>query len=1222
MGDEDACTELESVYKPLHFFRNICSPLLAKLLARELKNSKFIQDSQRGNGEDATHQKNLFDLLTKVGSRGKNARDKQRKRGKLQSSDTYEINNLKDNKDTLERVQVGELLERGEASKAVAILRELDVKFLLCVLVNYALGITFSDEVKRALDALRELRNSNTHQDGDPELLKKLWTETEQVHKYLYGETDTFKKLKKSWWPEETWDQILEDVRQEIDERYQTSSPKHHTAQLTILHHQREEHGQPGTAVQNLLDFLVQKQKSCCREPQPIVLYGEPGAGKSSVLDSLLDTLREQNAPKDFLMVVKVRNTDVNSKKEFWKQIFTDRCPQAIKNHKDEEVQQVLKLKASKFLFLVDCNLQKETLDKLISYMGHGLWVLSFQGASDYSKRFHLLEVAPLSEDQIHQVLQDRPEMTPRDRDLVLRLFQNYEHKDLIKTPEMVHLFADICSEKGSHIPFYELIRRYIDKKVKTDETMLIELGKKAFENIKSQRHYTEVECALRPLFKRDANGYWFKYRKVEDYLAAKYVVADPEKACESWLDQAKLFTTVFHVVCFLWSEQDNGIQANHHFIRKYLEKIFRGDREMSKDTSDRKDCNEKKRKQDEATSEGRDCTGKKRKPDTATSEVNDCKGKKMKKETAGEGKDCVTIHKPFERWICLSKFAKDYQSNEGLLQILADMLTPFDTWLFRYTTMTPELIDSLSQVLKRVTLPPKLTIKMESGTNVEVLRQLWIMLRSHSVLLSNSAVHLTIHYQGSNVAKYEETLAAFCDTIYNTIAPLYIKHYSGPLLCSKTPQFFEGSCLQEMGKYALDVYITDLASLSMVLAQNKNRKCIKRLRVRLMEMTQPLEQSQSFPRDLTIIYFEGLQKLLESYKPDCLCSLKIHEVYIHDNFHLDLTRFTKLELLSIRFVQKEKQEKVGRLSREEWLPRLVKHLRLPARVGRLMMRNMAFLDDSSASALVTLSKKVTYQRLVLLDTDLSIAKFREIMGDLVASSCRAGTEDAAAIPPAEGVRRPRLQKAVREDRRRHKPEGKELIVTSEATLFKNPSSAEEWPAARHNFVNLVKAVDACPALSINYSGKCVAVRKDVCGDLFVKCPLPFLDDTMAKELDRHPELGPVLEALALAERISLHCTELSCYGALRLLDHLKERMMIIGRTEPFKLTIGSWNPTICSKTKEELKHGFVEEIYREDKLAQFNFSCKYGCHFFKKAIDGTIYFNDERLRDNRKRAK
>lgn len=151
----------------------------------------------------------MFDILKNVDYKGKKERENLKSRGQSATSATYEINNLKDNKDILEGVQVRELLERGEASEAVAILRELDVKFLLCVLVNCVLGIPFNDEVKRALDALRELRNSNTHQDRDPELQRKLWKEMEQVHKYLRGETDTFEELKKSCWPEETYKQIL-----------------------------------------------------------------------------------------------------------------------------------------------------------------------------------------------------------------------------------------------------------------------------------------------------------------------------------------------------------------------------------------------------------------------------------------------------------------------------------------------------------------------------------------------------------------------------------------------------------------------------------------------------------------------------------------------------------------------------------------------------------------------------------------------------------------------------------------------------------------------------------------------------------------------------------------------------------------------------------------------------------------------------------------------------
>lgn len=946
--------------------------------------------------------------------------------------------------------------------------------------------------------------------------------------------------------------------------------------------------------VENLVEFLVTKQERCSQEPCPIVLYGEPGAGKSSVLRRLACTLTEQQTLDHFCMVVRVEDVTATSKELFW-QIFADRCRQSIKKHGYEEVRRVLFIHASKVLFLVDCNLRDDqTLNDLIRCMDRGLWVVSFQGVPEHSTRFHSLRVAPLSEEQVQQVLLGI-EISEEDRRLVSDFCKRCECKELISIPVMVRFFAENRSELQNCVSLYKLVEHYIYKKIERteqNEALLIKLGGEAFRKITKNDRYCldnspeDLKRVSRPFLERDPSGrYFFKYMMVEHYLVAKYIVDHPGEACQSWLEQATLFKMVFQMVCDLWAEQVDGIQTNLHHIKEYLQKMIVGDKPQKN------------------------------------------KGKKRKRgEIPDEVTDYVNTEDTFVRWVCLSKIAKHNQDREEILRLLADILTQYNTWFFNHTSLTAELLDSLSRVLSHVKLTKELTIKMKNGTNVEAVSKLWSTLIRHRKLLRNSHIYLDIQYNESKVAESEPHLAAFFAEIHKTEAPPYIKHYAGPLPCSATQRFFKCSSMKKLEK--LNVYISNmsaLAALGKILERKHNLSIVTRVRVKSLDTDWSRITLSCSPPDLTVVYFKDLQMLLNSFEqPESLRSLKIHEVYIHNTFNLDFTRFTELEFLSIRFVEKEKEGKVDLLPLDNWAPHLMKHLRLPERVGRLMMRNLPFFNDSIVPDLVEYFKKLTFQRLVLLDTDLSISKFKEFMTSLLSSSSTVDMDESLATSPCEAVTRRRLVKAEREARRKSKPEGKELVITSEADLFKYYQFSEnDYNNACHNLVSLVRAVDSCKALSINYSGKdkCVSVRKDMCGDLFVQCPQPLLDDEAVQSPVKQQWLELVLGALALGERISLHNTHLSHSGALCLMQLLKERIKNLGRTEPFKLTIFSNHLSICSKSKEEVKNSsFMREIKKEDRLAQFNFSCRNMCHFFKKATDGSIYFNGELLKDTNKK--
>lgn len=1252
--------DFEETYKVLHFFRNECSNILAQLLVKELRNSNYVKGLLESNRE-GTLSMSLFRLLKTVSSKGKKKASKKSQCTTEEPgsfSKTQHLNNLKYNEDDLAPIQIGQmLLEEGETVSTVERLSNLDSAFLLWILTNEILEFPHTQEVNEALATLREIRNSIYHRDSYknsnksvPELLDQLCTMAKFLCQYL-GKDDAYFQSYMSYTPS-SFSPIFRELQQEIYNSYLDSilrrdSYHHQIVQPTIKHIRGD--CRSDEIVENLVNFLAENQVRVSEEPRPVLLCGAAGAGKTSTLHCLtLTVIHKQCSDGSFPLVVRVDEIEMKYKtrEEFWKCLFkhlAKLCPQAEKKYGQEEVVSVLSSysNSNSFLFLMDQNIQgTRSLNSLMPYMDRGTWVLSYRGVPDPSNFYRVLKMESLSEGQVNQLLSAI--IKPKEQcNLVSQLYERCDYKGLIDTPDMVCIFAKVCLEIQSCDSFYRLIQIYIYKNIPAtdeNETELIKLGKKAFHTIKLNKKYYE-ETSLNDiadivwrLFLEPAQSkrFFFKYRVVEDYLAAKYVVKETEVACESWLKQATLFKRVFEIVCAFWCKEEDGIKNNLPYIRKYLQKLF----EIGPHKTRRK-----KRKEEA-----------------------------METDEIAKDNDHATNQNNFVRWNFLSKLAKDNQNNQDILLILAELLACKNSWLFKCKSVTEKCLDNLSLVFRHIKLTKELTIKLESGPNVAMLTKLWGMLSDHEGVCSNTTVQLVIHYTETNWIMHEKFLTMFPATVAQTTAPLYITKYVGPLLCSGTEQFLKCLCMQRLE--VLDAYVCDFGSLREVLEhRQKLRSVVVRLNFRVAELEIPnimIKLSSSFPLNLTIAYFEGLQALLDKIEsPRRLSSLRIYRVYIHEGFHLDLSRFSKLEFLSIKFVHmgklpshyllevsEEKMEvddienkrKVSRLPLEQWALQLVLNLHLPARLGRLLLRNLSFCDDTNIPILNRYWRGLPFQRLVLLDTHLSMSKFKEILQSLVNDSkvddvreslekrCRLEEEDPESLKNA--MKQERLVRQERENKRRHKPEGKEVIITSDAKLCSEchllsctcvQPSISHSRDTYHDFVTLVNDIYSYEILSISYNSKDIILRKDLCGDLHVQCPLAFLNDEMAERLESaNPELlqghrylqelSLVLGALALAQAISLTHTHLSHKGALCLLKHLKKKKQQFGSIEPFRLTIFSRYYHTCSKSVEEMRHSpFTREIQKDDSLQQFNFrcNCMKRCHNFKKSINGTIYFND-----------
>lgn len=1287
-------------YNVMHFLRNVCSPNLAELLVKEFKNSKFVKEAL-GRDREATLNKTLLEILKKVHSKGKKQAGKKKKTGNERSdgsSKTQHLNNLEDSdkKNILNQVRVLELVLEGEVheeSRAVKTLGNLDSALLLNILTNDVLEFPLSG-IEKHLEILKNSRNSIFHNDDSSKKDVRLWEAVESVYKHLGKDVASFQEKKRRYFlpPLSRCPQIMKDLQQEIHRNYSQSLPYHHYSIKPAIKHLRRD-CQSDEIVENLENFLKEQKACWSQEPRPILLCGAQGAGKSSLLHNLVHSFI---STEDFLLVVLLDESKTNNKtkESFWKHVYDhlmDRSPCTVGMYGREEVVKVLENYSSRFLFLWDVNLQDAR--NPLSHMDRGTWVLSHQGLPENSTtNCYLLKVAPLSEEQVREIL--RSISSSEHCSQVLECYSKCEYKGIINSPDMVHIFNSVCFGMTDCVPFYKLIQMYIDKKIdRTEENDadLVKLGQRAFYTIRSNRKYYKEKCLVGiqknvcgPFLEHSlSKGYFFKYRVVEDYLAAWYIVHDPKVACDMWLKQATLFKRVFEVVCALWYERGReSLCSNLHYVRKYLEKFFdisdpkldKTKRQKNKQVANKNKTKKAVEKTQQTMELDDNCDVSRRdKNHEQAMEVDEHPVEVVKdKEDEGKAKEqknkeAMDVKEDgnednkqdiFGRWVFLSKIAKEHQYNQDILQLLADLLTCKNTWLFKCKLLKEEVIDNISLVLMYIKLTKKLTIKLESGPNVTTLLRLWNMLSGHSGLSCNTTVHLVIRHTESNWVMHEKLLARLPSLIVSTNIPLCITKYVGPLLCSNTPHFLKCLCMTRLE--VLDVYVCDLASLQEVLAHQQHSliSAIVRLSLKLQEqrmipnITQ-IHLSSSLPLTLTITYFENLQALLDKFEPPgFLNSLKIYRVYIHENFTLNLTRFTEMESLFIRFVgvgklppvhleaqqsddqmevSDENDTKSPLLPIERWTFHLVLNLHLPPRLERFLMRNLSFCDDSNMSILHKYWDGLPFQRLTLLDTHLSLSKFKSFLEpsleDITEGMGKKFRLDGPATSSRSVVKHGRLKKEEREERRKHKPEGKELIITSEAQLCNQChllSCTCAYSGINHSrdtyedIVSLVKKVYLYDILSINYSGKGIVVRKDMCGDLQVQCPLPFLDDDRAENPERHPELCQVIEALALSQIICLTNTKLSHKGAVHLLDHLKDKKKNFGTIEPFRLTISSHHAS-CSMSKEEVKHSpFMRKIKNDNSLQQFNFKCEClkRCHYFKKAINGQIYFNDIELTD------
>ncbi|XP_071540982.1 uncharacterized protein [Panulirus ornatus] len=1235
---------------------------------------------------------NLFDFLKTVHQRGK--REQKKRKGKsvcCEDDDNSEpisstsrplhLNNLNDNKDILSKVNISQLLDTSFSREAHENLKDLDVTFLLNFLSNDILRFPLDSQIYNAVNEIKEIRNDVFHSGSRIEYsdvhqkLNDLCDATGLIHSYLGESKDDLERMKLEYLQESVslsdtlFYVVFEELKKEVHDRY--SRPQHSI--LPSIEHFRVDDQHTGV-VESLEKFLLEYKIDAGKDMQPIIMCGAPGVGKTCILHNLASVICHNSEKSDFSLVLYLDTRyRITQRPSVWEQVnesIKNLAPKTVGGYGINLLKSVVNAYVDKILFLADWNIH--CLKDIGFGMQKGTWVITYRGTPENSCYCQVLKVSPLNETQVHLILQSIISNEEQVKH-ICKLYEKCDYKGLLTSPDIVHIFVEIGIETGRSVACKEILHHFIKRKVNIEnrDKELLKLGKTAFYLIKKNGKYysdsnlAEIESEARDPFLEyhGSKGYTFKYRVIEDYLAAMYVVAEPLKACKEWLDQITLFKRVFRFACCLWFMNDQNIHTYLPFMISYLMKCF-GTEELK----GRESRNQKRNKQ-------------LRRPNS--SEVNG-KGEAMGIDVSEEGME-VDVNKliphkirchnsdsveefssknNFTKWSFLIKVAEDCQYHPEVLRILRELLSSKECWQFKCKFLDENKIENIALVLNQIELKKPLRVKLESGTNVKILRKLWEMLSSLRCLQDNSSVQIMVIHKNILSAQHERKLKALSSCIASSSDnPLYITEYVGPLVCSESPHFLKCVCFRKVA--VLDVCVYDVASLHEILSC-AGLSCLIDVIIRVdlkadeqvFADTSKFVIPESVPLTLTVKYFEKLQDLLAKFDfPHFLKSLSIHDVYIHQKFRLDLSPFTNLISLFIRFISGEeslndvsecpalqesmeidenKSSRNRMLPSSHWTSTLANNLILPKGLERLLLRNMEFYNDSTNFLLLKFWKNCHIQRLIILDSSLSIVGVRNLLRNHFPNSDTENLEKSlkkhCKIDRGDSLqfrerlsKKPRLEEGERLQKRMNKPDGKELIITSRLGLCsscrKFPCSCQYRKESRETLEELICLIEdiyCYDVLSFSFSSEILTVRKDMCGDLRVHCPLTFLDDDDIFNLENvEPVLCCLFRVLTLAQCISLDYTNLTHMGAVEVVERLKKgkaEYSCIKHAEPFSLTIVSeYHPKFDD---EIINSTFINFLKNEDCLAQFNFRCccKKRCHWVKKTRAGKIFVNDEPL--------
>ncbi|KAK7066057.1 hypothetical protein SK128_001780 [Halocaridina rubra] len=1042
-----------------HFLRNVCADAAFHLFIKGFKNSKY-QDLINPDTIEVSGRVSFYDFLVDVQQCG---RRKDKTSQKLKSSGsskrTTQIHDLNEHTDTLKAVSLEDLINGDE--ELCQPLRELDLAFVLNVIANEYVHYAIDDNVLNAVCSIKEVRNKLFHpkynfnlKDFDYYMNELLCSTV-----VLYHHLDPNTPLNRDRLVSESHKQILQanigphilgQLKWEIHQRY---------VKLPYFVHPLITDIRNRVVIEDFSVYILQQSANSSNVVAPMLLCGAPGTGNSTLLKNVAYSLshqRENNSDSEFQLVLyldewnrksnhQLGTPPVNNSSEFWDQIF--KCirvlaQNTVNTYGLESVKVVIREYIREILFLVNWN--SLSLGSLFKDMQLGTWVVAYQEQAPSTENWQVLKIYSFTENMVIQFLKKYVLQCPED---IISLYNNCQYKELLKSPDLIKVFAELNSTTRGFGTDFELVEAFFEKKVRSYmhnqnyKTEFLTLGEVAFNGLKNGGKYVQkrsnvniVNGDLKSQFLtfEEGKGLYFIHSVVQEFLAAKYAVLMPKEARNGWLLNPPFFMRTFKFACGLWCK--DGAELGYKtvdYINEYLIRLFEiwiPDLERYQEVDEAMEVDE------------------------------ECNQVRNKRETIVEkGVISQNVHKnPFTKWDYMIEI-DEVCRHPHILKLFADLLSRIPIWIFQSNTINQWRFNRINKILNKVHLHEKspITIKIDRDVDVAKLKLVWNNLKNIKSLFNCALIKISVLKPKTYPYVVEDSLLDLCNAIVRSHSPIFLTSYEGPFLCSRTPEFFKCTCVVNLSH--IDVVVYDFASLCEIF------KCaalpslmtlivsvdFKKLEHELEHLCQiKLPEHKSFT--LRIRYFDKVQKFLNSVvNPEVLLTLSVYDVYIHDKFILDLSAFENLNSLNIRcepnevehkknvlpseirFTEQGCQEVTGneamdtddasscvsypmegnaslgvpepmsddassnvldlngtRVPRQSWMLPLAVSLKLPRMLQRLLFRNMDFFNISNNYLIGNFLNKCCIQKLIILDSHLSLRGVRQVLCSHTSNGC------------------------------------------------------------------------------------------------------------------------------------------------------------------------------------------------------------------------------------------